>query len=342
MKIVSSAVAMQSRHASIQRTEESQSLRAWVTPPPQPASAPMSAPPPAAPAAAGSAQDSQTTDAANWRLLLIKAFIEWLTGKPVKLFDASQLKDAGTSAAAVSAPPAPPATPAPSAPPRAGFGLEYDYHASRQEIEETDFAAQGRVTTADGREVDFALDVEMSRSFSEQTDVSLRAGDAARRADPLVVNLGGSPAQLSAERTSFDLNADGKTENVPLLAGGGAYLALDLNGNGRIDSGAELFGPSTGSGFGELAKYDSDGNGWIDENDPIFKQLRLWQPAANGDGQLSALQDQNVGALFLGRSDTSFQLRGAQNEDLGAVRTTGLYLAESGQAGSIQQVDLTA
>lgn len=351
MKITSTAMSMQSQHFSMLRTEESETLSVSVGTPPAPASSAPAAV--AIPTSKTSVVDGMVAHASasvasteeDWRIQLIKAFVEWLTGKPIKVFDPAQLSAANGAAASASAgdaaTTAQPTTAATASSSGAGFSVDYQYHASREEVEQTEFAAQGSVTTTDGRQIDFSLDVGMARSYSEQTDVRLQAGNA-RRTDPLVVNIGNSPARLSTERMSFDLNNDGNAEQVPLLASG-AYLALDANGNGKIDSGAELFGPATGSGFAELAKYDSDHNGWIDENDPIFQQLRLWQPGANGgSGSLTSLKDANVGALFLGYQDTSFQLRGAQNEDLGAVRASGVYLTESGEAGSLQQIDLTA
>lgn len=53
-------------------------------------------------------------------------------------------------------------------------------------------------------------------------------------------------------------------------------MALDVNYDGIINDGRELFGPRTGNGFLELAEFDIDGNNWIDENDPIFEKLRIW------------------------------------------------------------------
>lgn len=342
MRIATSALTMESQHYSMLRTEERQKLEVWVGDRSRPA---VPAAVPVATATTQLAADVQPEQGAgtttDWRILLIKAFVEWLTGKTIALYDGAPLQgNAAAGAAPASASP-PAAANASGTPPSAGYGISYDYHASTEEIEQTNFAAQGEVTTADGRRIDLSLQVDMARAYLQQTDVSVRAGDAVRK-DPLVLNLGGSATQLSAQHMSFDLKGDGQKESVALLTGGSAYLALDANQNGTIDSGRELFGPATGAGFAELAKYDSDGNGWIDENDPVFKQLRLWTPDARGAGSLATLQEKNVGALFLGSQATAFELRGSQNEDLGAVRSTGLYLSESGLAGSVQQIDLTA
>jgi hypothetical protein len=180
----------------------------------------------------------------------------------------------------------------------------------------------------------------MTRHFRTETSVSVRAGDA-RRTDPLVINFNGTTAQLSSQRFRFDLDADGRAEDVPLLAGGSGYLALDLNGNGRVDSGAELFGPASGSGFAELAAHDDDGNGWIDENDAVFERLQVWTPAVSGAGTLAGLAARGVGALYLAHAATPFELRGGDNADLGAVRDSSIYLTEVGAAGTLQEIDLT-
>ncbi len=351
MKIASTTMAMQSEHYLAVRDAQSQSLHAWIGQA-RPnsggggtaaATAPVQISTAGKTAAGGAAAINHAADAAanDPRLQLLIAMLEWMTGKRVKIFDACQLQTvAAAPDLAPSQTPADPTAASAQTPQSAGFGIEYDSHTSHEEVEQTNFSAQGTINTTDGRQIAFTLDIGMSRSYSTQTDSSLRAGDGVRK-DPLVINFGGTAAQLSSQRFSFDLNGDGKAENVPLLASGSGYLALDLNHNGKIDSGAELFGPASGSGFADLAKYDQDGNGWIDENDPVFKQLQVWTPDAAGNGSLSSLADHNVGALFLGHQSTTFELRGTQDQNLGTVRDSGVYLTESGAAGSLQQVDLT-
>ena len=113
---------------------------------------------------------------------------------------------------------------------------------------------------------------------------------------------------------------------------------LDAVGGGRVESGRQLFGPTSGDGFADLAAYDSDANGWIDEADPVFGRLGVWTPDAEGGGAVRSLAEAGVGALGLDRVATPFALK--DGAELGAVRSSGVYLREAGGAGSLQQVDV--
>lgn len=106
-------------------------------------------------------------------------------------------------------------------------------------------------------------------------------------ASPLVLDLDGDRiALVGPERgPRFDVDGDGEAGRTGWVASGrDALLALDLNYNGKIDGGGELFGNATrladGSlaenGFEALAQYDSNGDGEISAADRIFGQLRLW------------------------------------------------------------------
>lgn len=280
-------------------------------------------------------------------LSLVKRMIEMLTGQEVRTFDFSafsaEMHHAEVSATAVSTRTQGSANASDAGNGRAGYGIEYDYHAVHEEMETTNFSAQGVVRTTDGHEISFQFDLEMTRLYREETNISVRAGDAVRK-DPLVVNFGGTAAQLAAQtgqRFRFDLDGDGDAENLPLFASGSGYLALDLNRNGRIDSGKELFGPQSGNGFADLARLDSDSNGWIDENDADFKRLSVWTPAAEGNGKQQALGELDIGALALAHVASPFALRGNNNADLGVIRSSGIFLTESGKTGSLQEIDLT-
>ena len=208
--------------------------------------------------------------------------------------------------------------------------------------EATDVCARGSVHTADGRCIDFKLEVAMARKYESTTAVKASGTEYVLK-DPLVINFDGQAADLQDARFSFDLNADGQAEELPLLGKGSAFLALDRNGDGQINNGNELFGAQSGNGFADLAKLDSDGNHWLDENDPAYAQLRVWQPGATAkgkDGGLESLQQAGVGALWLGSVDSQFSLKDGNNQSKGEVRQTGLWLKEDGQVGALQKVDL--
>ncbi len=116
---------------------------------------------------------------------------------------------------------------------------------------------------------------------------------------------------------------------------------MDKDGNGKIDDGSELFGTKSGDGFGELREYDSDGNGWIDENDEIFSKLKVWCKDENVNDVLMDLKEADIGAIYLGEQRTEFILGGVDGYRDGVIRSTGVFLRESGGAGTIQHVDLS-
>lgn len=208
-----------------------------------------------------------------------------------------------------------------------------------EETETTTFSTRGKVVTADGREIEFGIDVGMSRSFYQevyQKNVGLRPV----MCDPLVINLEGDVANVSDQKFFFDLDCDGQEDEISLLGPGSGFLALDINGDGQINDGSELFGAGSGNGFYDLAQYDLDGNGWIDESDEVFDRLQIWVPSEDGNGTCYKLKDKGVGAICLQNVSTDFSLRGQEQQLNGAIRRSGIFLMESGAAGTIQHVDL--
>lgn len=208
------------------------------------------------------------------------------------------------------------------------------------EIEKLNFKAQGVVHTADGREINFSAELAMSRRYYEET-VGAAPPPSMNRIDPLVINFDGQGAALSDTRFSFDLDSDGSPEQIAMLRPGSGYLALDRNQDGIINDGSELFGPQTGFGFAELATHDEDGNGFIDEGDSIYQSLRIWMMNEDGSSQLIGLGDAQIGAIYLGHLTTPFALNDANNQSLGDVARSSIYLTEAGSVGFIQEINLT-
>uniref|UniRef100_UPI00375020AB hypothetical protein n=1 Tax=Undibacterium sp. TaxID=1914977 RepID=UPI00375020AB len=279
------------------------------------------------------------------RMMVIKYLIEQLTGRKIENLKTADLEGNDTSINLDMPTTAPTTAPTNSsasgqnARTIAGWGVEIDVHHSYTETEQTKFQSSGTITTADNRKIEFNLNFELSRSYHEESHTQIRQGDG-KKIDPLTLNFSGNSAQLTSQKFSFDLNADGKKENISFVQGAG-FLAFDKNGDGKINDGSELFGPGTGNGFAELAAYDSDGNHWIDENDAIFDKLQVWTKDGAGKDQLQKLKQANVGALFLGNVATPFELKSGKNHSDGQIKSSGLWLTEDGQAKSLQQVDLT-
>lgn len=192
--------------------------------------------------------------------------------------------------------------------------------------EQTTFHAEGSIVTAGGRAISFRAELTLSRE-----DIRIEQSGGANATDPLVLNFGGVRASLLDSQVEFDLNSDGVMERMPELDSSSGFLFIDRNSDGMATNGGELFGPTTGDGFQELAALDDDANGWIDEGDAVFGQLRVW---LQGGDSVWTLSELGVGALYASSVATPFSLDG------GVIRSSGVYLNEDGRAGTIQQVDL--
>lgn len=143
--------------------------------------------------------------------------------------------------------------------------------------------------------------------------------NAEQRRDPLIIDLDGDRNVLTARAVSaayFDLDNDGFLERVTWSRRGDGFLVRDLNGNGSIDDGTEMFGTgrvdtdagephSFGeAGFAELALFDLNSDGVITAADTVFETLRVWIDR-NGDaltdaGELRSLSDLGIVSIALG------------------------------------------
>ncbi|HEY2362803.1 MAG TPA: hypothetical protein VGK36_16900 [Candidatus Angelobacter sp.] len=127
---------------------------------------------------------------------------------------------------------------------------------------------------------------------SDQEFTNNNPGDSGD-CEPLILDLTGEGFHLTdtSHGVVFDIRADGHPLRLPWTADSrNGFLVLDRNGNGLVDDGSELFGNATPqpqsahpNGFGALAQYDWNGDGIIDERDPVYSLLRIWTDA-NHDG----------------------------------------------------------
>ena len=278
----------------------------------------------------------ELTDEIKLKVHLVEKMVEMFTGKKIKIRIPTIPKDTSPCAESKELLTLDSAQTVPS--PK-GWGLEYDFYELYTETEKTTFSAEGIIKTADGKEINFSVDLMMRRRFIQEQNIHIRAGDAVTT-DPLVINFEGTAAQLTQTKFSFDLNCDGTKDSVSFAGPQSGFLALDLNDDGIINNGTELFGPQTGNGFTELAGYDHDNNGWIDENDSIYQNLRIWTKDVDGNNHLFALGEKGIGAIYLGNVATQFAVKDTVNNLDGEVKSTGLFVRENGSVGTVQQIDL--
>ncbi|SDB11033.1 hypothetical protein [Butyrivibrio sp. INlla16] len=205
--------------------------------------------------------------------------------------------------------------------------------------EYTAFSAQGIARTEDGREISFGVGISMTSQFTEA--VGITQIRPAQLIDPLVINVGSGVTEISDQTFTFDLDCDGTLDEVKSIGPGSGFLAYDRNGDGVIGDGSELFGAKSGDGFMELSEFDSDNNGWIDENDAIYEKLRVWCRGEDGKDSLMTLKEADVGAIFLGNAETKFTSQGSDFAVNAQFKASGIFLREStGEAGAVHQIDL--
>jgi len=349
MRIERSAIYMSSGHRIQEQYSRTEKLEAWVGSPPgaapaqqedritlsQEVSEKFSAYAAASREVYGLEDTEQSLDP---KLSMIKRLIEIFTGKKIDITDLSELND-NASHDAADCRRANEGSATAETQQMEGWGVRYNLQESYSETEQTSVSAQGIVRTSDGKEITFSLNMQMERSYLEQNNLSIRLGDATR-IDPLVVNFDGAAAQLTDWSFDFDLNSDGINEEIPFVTSGSGILVFDRNGDSQVNNGSELFGPSTGNGFAELAALDEDNNKWIDENDSAFNSLSLWQRDQEGNESLGSLSRSNIGAINVGYINSPFALKDQNNILQGQILRTGIYLNNSGMAGSVQQLDM--
>jgi Ca2+-binding RTX toxin-like protein len=139
------------------------------------------------------------------------------------------------------------------------------------------------------------------------------------RYDPLILDLDGDGLETvtSADGAFFDHDGNGFAERTGWVSGDDGLLVRDINNDGIINNGGELFGDQTllsngqkaAGSFQALADLDINSDGKIDANDSAFAQLKVWQDI-DGDGystadELKTLSELGITALNTGYTSTN-------------------------------------
>jgi Ca2+-binding RTX toxin-like protein len=176
-------------------------------------------------------------------------------------------------------------------------------------------------------------------------DIKKKAGTASAYASPIVLDLygGGIETGSLASGTFFDHAADGFAERSGWVGADDGLLVRDLNANGSIDSGRELFGSETllanglkaSNGFEALKELDTNSDGVINAGDAAFAQLQVWMDAnSNGltdAGELLTPVEAEVQSINVSYSNSTFiDPQGNAHKQLGSyTRTDGQTHAAS-------------
>jgi hypothetical protein len=150
---------------------------------------------------------------------------------------------------------------------------------------------------------------------------------------------GGVSTRSLAQGVQFDIDGDGRLDQTGWVGSGEGLLVRDLDGDGVVDSGAELFGSATtladgskaDNGFDALAALDSNSDGRIDAQDKAFAELKVWVDAdADGvtdAGELKTLAQ--AGVVSIGLNAQTDGARRDQGNIIGLV--SGFERADGSQ-----------
>ncbi len=170
---------------------------------------------------------------------------------------------------------------------------------------------------------------------------------------PLILDLDGNGLVATRELGKgafFDHEGDGLAESTGWVGSGDALLVRDLNGNGRIDNGNELFGNQTdlypgvkltnaANGFAALATLDTNRDGQVSAQDGSgWSSLLLWNDfnsnGRNEVGELIRLQDAGIDSLDTTYSQNASPADAQGNEH----RQLGRFTRSDGSTGAMHDV----
>ena len=163
--------------------------------------------------------------------------------------------------------------------------------------------------------------------------------------DPIILDLNHDGFAFSDlnHGVQFDINGDGSKDQVAWNTSNDGMLAIDLDHDGKVDDGTELFTPSFGgghfaSGAAALASLDSNHDGVIDHNDAAFDSLLIWKDAnANGisdAGELSNLAQNGITSISATTTSAVGEIDGQ------AVAGSGTFQMADGTTGTYVEVEL--
>ncbi|MEK1894684.1 MAG: type I secretion C-terminal target domain-containing protein, partial [Rhizobium sp.] len=188
---------------------------------------------------------------------------------------------------------------------------------------------------------DILIDLNNVSLTSAGTSLSTLIGNNA--IDPIILDLDHNGVALTSldHGVQFDINADGHKDQIAWTAGADGILALDVDGNGKIDNGSEIFSPHFAGGtyvdgLAALSTLDSNHDGKIDAADEAFSKLTVWQDlnhnGISDSGELSSLADHAISSISLDATASNSEINGQ------SILADGSYTLTDGSTGHFVEV----
>ncbi|MBW7900131.1 MAG: hypothetical protein H3C26_01520 [Rhodocyclaceae bacterium] len=160
------------------------------------------------------------------------------------------------------------------------------------------------------------LGIELEEEQDDDGPLKDAFNKAERTVSPLILDLdsNGISTRGIGQGAFFDHDGNGFAERTGWVTPGDGLLVRDLNGDGKITSGAELFGDHTilkngqraADGFAALAALDDNADGKVDAQDTAWAELQVWRDADSDGrvdvGELASLLDVGVTSLATAHS----------------------------------------
>nr|WP_314868607.1 calcium-binding protein [uncultured Campylobacter sp.] len=223
---------------------------------------------------------------------------------------------------------------------------QYTFYWDGDDIDNEDKVYMPKAIIID-KSNDLSIEIKSEKITIKDDDKNYDPNDpetAPYKYDPLVVDLNGDGVKTINLNgaINFDLDSNGFKEATDWISSDDAFIAIDKNGNGKIDNGLELFGneiksntatkytnPKAKNGFEALKEFDSNNDGIIDNNDKDFDKLLLWQDknsnALTDEGELIKLKDKikSIDLNYLNVNDT--QISSVTLNDGNTVSASDMY-----------------
>ena len=176
-----------------------------------------------------------------------------------------------------------------------------------------------------------------------------QAKNWAPRRDPLAIDMDGDGIETTGVDGTvlFDHNGDGVKTGTGWVSADDGFIVLDRNGNGTIDTGAELFGVDTvkadgslaADGFDALSDLDSNGDAVFDAKDTEFANVKIWQDldqdGISDPGELTSLTDAGIVSIDLDAESGNVNLGNGNVQSAAAA-----HLTVDGTEGTTANLDL--